>query len=84
MGKSSFERRDSSFAEVLFVRTAIAIKTAAKEIIPFDTLIAKIDCFNIFISTLSFEQVMCNSTLACWSAYKKVDIKVWGHRKATA
>ena len=71
MGTSSFERRDAYFAKVLFVRTTIAIKTAAKEIIPFGTLIAEIDCFSIFISTLSFEQVMYNSILACWSAYKQ-------------
>jgi len=45
MGESSFERRDSSFAdfaELLFVRAAIAIRTAVKEIIPFDTLVARL------------------------------------------
>ena len=74
MGKSSLERRDSSFAELLFVRTVIAIKTAAKDIIPFDTLIAEIDCFSLFISNLSYEHVMHYSILAGWSVYNKVDI----------
>ena len=73
MGKSSSERRESSFAEVLLVRTAVAIKTAAKNMIPFDTLTPETDCFSISIIDLSFEQVMYNSTLTPAS---KVDLRI--------
>ncbi len=74
MGTSSSERSAASFAEVLSVTTEIAMKTAARDMIPFDALIAEIDCFSILIIALSFEQVIYHGTLACWSVCNKADI----------